>query len=280
MRLCSAYDLIDSYDVFLLDAYGVLVQSSGILPGAADFVAELRRRGKKVRIVTNDASKTPETWVDVYRSKGMAIELEELVSAGLTIKPAFERLRLHSPICAVLGTTDTVELTRRAGGQPMTITADTSFDAIVIGDDSGFDFLPTMNALLSSIHRSVKAGRTPALLLANSDLIYPIANYSYGFTSGSLARLLELGLDQLHPGASLRFEVLGKPEKLIFETALKSAGVAASRAVMFGDQLRTDIAGAKRAGIATALCTTGITKWPLPADAEPLPDHVIHSLVR
>lgn len=280
MRVCSAYDLIDSFDAFLLDAYGVLVQSSGLLPGAAEFVAELRRRGKKIRIVTNDASKTPETWVAHYGSKGLSISLEELMSAGLTLAPAFERKGLKDPACAVLGTADTIELVRRAGGRPDAISAKASFDAVVIGDDSGFDFLPTMNALLSSLHRSIKEGKSPALLLTNSDLIYPSAVDAYGFTSGSLARLLEIGLEQLHPTRALRFEVLGKPESLIFETALKSAGVPASRAVMFGDQLKNDVTGAKRAGLATALLTTGITQWPLPERADPTPDFVIHSLRR
>lgn len=280
MKVCSAYDLIDQYDAFLLDAYGVLMQSSGLLPGAADFVSELRKRGKKIRIVTNDASKTPETWVESYHAKGLTIEMSELMSAGVTIAPAFARRGLKDPVCAVLGTADTLALVMRAGGKPQIISANAKFDAVVIGDDSGFDFLPTMNALLSSLHRSIAAGQVPALFLANSDILYPVADGSFGFTSGSLARLLEMGLEKLHPKVSPRFETLGKPATLIYEMALKSAGVDASRAVMFGDQLHTDIAGARAAGVASALVTTGITQWPVPADVEPRPDYVIRNLLK
>ncbi|MEK7356658.1 MAG: HAD hydrolase-like protein, partial [Bdellovibrionota bacterium] len=85
--------------------------------------------------------------------------------------------------------------------------------------------------------------------------------------------------EQLHPEKDLRFEVLGKPSRLIFETALQSAGVHASRAIMFGDQLHTDIAGAQAAGIAAALLTTGITQWPLKTTAGTQPDYVIKSLI-
>ena len=41
----------------LLDVYGVLMDARGPLPGAAELLAELERRGTPYAIVTNDASR-------------------------------------------------------------------------------------------------------------------------------------------------------------------------------------------------------------------------------
>jgi len=48
-------ELIDRYDALLLDAYGVLVNGDGALPGAAELVATLNGTGK------------PYTWSPIPR---------------------------------------------------------------------------------------------------------------------------------------------------------------------------------------------------------------------
>jgi 4-nitrophenyl phosphatase len=58
--------------------------------------------------------------------------------------------------------------------------------------------------------------------------------------------------------ASRRATVIGKPSTLMFRTALKKAGCDRKDAVMIGDQLDTDIAGANRSGIDAVLVTSGV----------------------
>ena len=53
----TARALCERYDGFLLDAYGVLVTSTGAIDGANDFLSALRDAGKPFVILTNDASK-------------------------------------------------------------------------------------------------------------------------------------------------------------------------------------------------------------------------------
>ena len=55
--------LLERYDGLLIDAYGVLVDGRGLLPSAAALLAELGRRGTPFAIVTNDASRSPATYV-------------------------------------------------------------------------------------------------------------------------------------------------------------------------------------------------------------------------
>jgi glycerol-1-phosphatase len=88
-----------------------------------------------------------------------------------------------------------------------------------------------------------------------------------------LERALELLLGQDAP----LFEVLGKPSAGHFHAALNRLGVR--DAVMIGDQLRTDVAGAKLAGIASAIVLTGVTtRAAALAAGEAAPDYLLAHL--
>jgi FMN phosphatase YigB (HAD superfamily) len=56
------------------------------------------------------------------------------------------------------------------------------------------------------------------------------------------------------------FDRLGKPEPHLFARASKLLGIAPDRLVMIGDQLETDVAGARAAGCDAALLA-GISRW-------------------
>ena len=68
-------DLIARHDALLLDAYGVLVDGAGPLAHTAPLLAELDRRGVPYAIVTNDASRTPDTYTRKFAGWGMTIAL-------------------------------------------------------------------------------------------------------------------------------------------------------------------------------------------------------------
>jgi glycerol-1-phosphatase len=72
--------------------------------------------------------------------------------------------------------------------------------------------------------------------------------------------------------------VAGKPEKAIFETALAQFGT--SSAVYIGDRLDTDVLGANRAGIGSALVMTGVTnrKELLAAKPDSRPAYILETL--
>lgn len=286
-RKFDAEALLAEFDLFLIDAYGVLITSSGTLPGASEFLNRIESSGKQFFIVTNDASRTPETCARVYRDRGLTVPVDRILSAGLAISLVFERDQLEGAKTVVLGTSETKKCVTRAGGVIVDLLEperdpreECDFDALVIGDDSGFDVLPTLNALLTSLHKMIKRGKTPKLYLANPDLLYPQGKGAFAFTSGSLAKLIEIGLQDLAPELAFEFEVLGKPSRLLYDLALKKSGVSASRAVMLGDQLHTDVAGAHRTGMKAALLATGITQLPLPStlDADRTPDFILEDL--
>jgi HAD superfamily hydrolase (TIGR01450 family) len=289
-------ELLDRYAGILLDVYGVLFDARGPLPGAAELLAELERRGTPYRIVTNDASRSQATYAARFARHGIAVAPERFVTSGSLLPDYFRDHRLAGARTLVLGTADSIEFVRAGGGVPISFSRTTTtgprsdhpgepacqlgelVEAVAVCDDDGFDFLQGLELALSSIVRAVEAGLPPALILPNPDLVYPKGGGELGFTAGAIALLLEAALARRFPGHALRFVHLGKPEPLLFTTAAQQLGLPPDRLVMIGDQLETDIAGARAAGCACALLG-GVSSWEhARATATVIPDYVLSSL--
>ena len=251
-------DLIARHDGILLDAYGVLVDGAGPLAHTPPLLAELARRDVPFAVVTNDASRTPDTYARRFAAWGMTVAPDRFITSGSLLIPYFADRGLAGARTMVLGTEDSFRIVMSAGGEPAPLTPGVEVDAVVICDDAGTPFLDGIELALSAIVRAVEAGRRPALVLPNPDLVYPKGGGELGFTAGAMALLVETALARRFPGESLVFDRLGKPEPHLFRAGAQRLGAA--NAVMIGDQLETDIAGARAAGIAAALYA-GISRW-------------------
>jgi HAD superfamily hydrolase (TIGR01450 family) len=250
-------ELISRYDALLFDAYGVLVHAAGALPGAAEAISALVREGIPFVVVTNDASRSPARAAQRLVRLGMPVTPAQILSSGMLIGPALIEHGLSEGRVVVIGTGDSAQYVREIGATVIEPHAAVDADAIVLADEGGFELLSALDDVLSGVVARCEQGRAPMLLLANPDLVYPAGNGSYGLTAGSLAAMLERALVQLLGDAAPRFEVLGKPAARHFEAALQVVGTR--KAVMLGDTLHTDIAGARGVGIDSVLLLTGVT---------------------
>jgi len=249
--------LMTLYSVFLLDAYGVLVHTSGALPGAAQLIDTLNRTKKPYYILTNDASKLPATSAEFFQGFGLAIAPDSIITSGSLLTDYFARHRLKNSPCAVLGPEDSARYVELAGGK--VVAAQDPFEVLVIGDESGYPFIETIDTVLSGLFNKFDSGANVHLVLPNPDLIYPKADQGFGIASGSIALILEAALQRRYPDRpELKFTRLGKPHAAIFHEALKRSGTM--EMVMIGDQLETDIRGAVEFGLDSVLVNTGIAK--------------------
>jgi HAD superfamily hydrolase (TIGR01450 family) len=273
-------DLANQHEALLFDAYGVLVDAEGAIGRAGDSLARLSRLERSWLVVTNDASRSPERASRRFRSLGLDVGPERVLSAGMMLAPYFKSRGLAGARCVVLGTGDSRWYVEQAGGVPVEPDADAPADALVLCDEQGFDFLPTMDEVLSMVLRAVESGRSMELLVPNPDLIYPSAVGRFGFTAGSVARMLEEALALRLGGDAPRFTPLGKPSAGIFSHACERVGTR--DCVMLGDQLHTDVAGARAANLSAAIVLTGVTSREglhrARAAGGHVPDYVIPSL--
>lgn len=237
-------ELLSRYDAFLLDAYGVLNDADGALPGAAELVAAMA--GRPWFVLTNDASRLPSTIAARLTRFGVPVPAERVLSAGMLIAPHFAAQGLAGARTIVLGTDESRRLVAGAGG--VVVEPGEAASVVVVADDAGYDFLPAIEDTINACARALDAGAPLALVLPNPDMIYPRRG-GVGLTAGAVALLIEVALERLHPGAP-RFVKLGKPNPPIYDEARRRLGPL--RVCAVGDQVDTDVAGALAAGMDVA----------------------------
>ncbi len=258
MQTITPAELVERYDVFFLDAYGVLVCSGGPLPGAVAFLERLQAAGKRFFILSNDASRSPETSWRRYRGFGLPLAVEQILTSGALLRAHYAAAGLAGAPTIVLGTDDSAEYVRQAGGRPVAA-SDPAAEVVVVADDDGYDFLPTINQVITVLLGRCDRGLSTHLLLPNPDLLFPSGPDAVGITAGSIAAMIERILQLREPGGSLRFVPLGKPHAPMFEAAMRvSPTEDLRRVVMLGDQIVTDIRGARDFGLDSAFVLTGV----------------------
>ena len=257
MREQSFDEISDAYPVLFLDAFGVLRDSDGLIPGSLDVIDRLRARGKDIYILTNDASRSPEELSRVYvdAEARQLIPADRVISSGML---ASEHLAQHvqSGQVAYLGSENSAEYIRSAGLAPVPIeacTEETTLAAIALLDDEGFNWMEGLNRALNLL----RAEPLP-VVVANGDLAYPAKGGLEAVAIGSLAGLLEKILDT-------DFVHCGKPGEVMFSKAFEKAkedhpGLRRGDVLMVGDTLQTDIKGGRDFGLDTLLVLSGHTQ--------------------
>lgn len=261
MKAITPELLFERYDAFLVDAYGVLVTSSGIVPGADRFVSRAEADGLEWSIVTNDASRLPETCAHQFGELlGLEIDPARVVTAGSMLARWTSAEGLEGARAFVLGTRESKAYAERAG---LELVEPEDAEIFIVGDEAGYDFLPRIDAVLTAMVRRVVRGRELRQVCPNADLIYPKGDGGYGVAAGSIASMLSAALESRFPGRSFPFEHLGKPNPQMFLEARDRLGVGQDAAVVaLGDTPATDVVGARAAGFDVVLV----------GDAEPDPN--------
>lgn len=253
----SFAELRTRHTAIFFDAYGVLIDANGALPGAVDAIASLHAANQPFLVVTNDASRSPENAAARLQRLHFDVSPSHILSSGMMIAPALTESLGSDARVVVLGTPDSARYARDAGVTVVDASMEHPADAVVIADEGGFDVLESLDDVLSMLVVAMRANKHVRLLLANPDLIYPSGPGAFGITAGSLALVLEHSLRRILGPAAPTFEPLGKPAARIFEAAVRRVGTR--DAVMIGDQLETDIIGAKNIGLSAALMLGGVT---------------------
>ena len=270
--------LIEGYEGLLLDAYGVLLTHEGPLPGAVDLIRCLNRTRKPYLILTNDASRSPEASALRYREMGLPIDDDRVITSGSVLSAHFARTGLAGSRFVVLGTEDSQGYVTAAGGTVVTPRAEMDADGLVVCDERGFPLREYLDHVLSWLYRKTDAMEPVSLVLANPDLVYPAGSRSFGFTAGAVALLLERALSLRYPEREdLGFVPLGKPHAPMFEEAFARLGTR--NLVMVGDQLDTDILGARNAGLDSAWIGTGVGRNSLLPEEHRRPTFILDSLI-
>ncbi|WP_105386503.1 HAD-IIA family hydrolase [Neorhizobium alkalisoli] len=269
--------LVGDHGTLLLDIMGVLIDKSGAIEHAPQFVEYLNESKKPYFILTNICGDTETGIYERLRRNGIPLlSPERVISAGSLVQAYLRDAVPAGATVAFIGP-QTCRAVLETGTHPIVACGETDFfDVLALLDDEGFPFRETLEAALTTCVRCFReSGRLPLLLLANSDRAYPRGADSYAFGSGIFATMFDEALKKL-VGKSPEVISFGKPSDRMFAEAKRRSGD--SSMMMIGDQLATDILGANNFGITSALVLTGINSRQHVTQAATAPNYVIDNL--
>jgi HAD superfamily hydrolase (TIGR01450 family) len=254
--------IIDRYNVIFFDAFGVLKNYQGLVPGIEKTFEYLKQQNKEYYIVTNDASRSPVQLASSYHKMGLhAITPDRIISSGMLTKE-YLYLKVPEGMVAYLGTEDSAHYIESLGLHPMPISQvnESNIDqikALLFLDDEGFDWQKGVNTAVNLLRK-----RTIPAIVANTDHAYPVTLHDLSVAIGGLAMMVETIVGK-------KFIRFGKPDSQMFMFAYDLIRdyrpISKKEIVMVGDTLHTDILGGNKFGLDTVLVLSGNT---LPKDVE------------
>jgi glycerol 3-phosphatase-2 len=234
--------LLQGYDHVLLDLDGCVWVGDTMVPGSVQALNELRAAGKGIAFVTNDARRSPEEYVRKLWALGVKASLEEVVTVGAAIQFALAG-RLPGATAYVIGSPAIFRHVGESGHRVVNGTSQAiDADVVVIAAHDDFTYAELKEATQAALNGA-------ELLAAGRDRTFPGGDGEWPGTGAVLAAV-EYASDR-------QARVVGKPDPLIFNTALDRLGEG--RALMVGDRLDSDLDGAEAAGIDGAIVLTGVT---------------------
>jgi glycerol-1-phosphatase len=258
--------LLRRYDHVLLDLDGCVWVGDECTPGAPAAVSELRAAGKSIAFLTNDSRRAPEEYVRKLWSLGVQASAEQIVTVGSAIQ--YVLAEGHPRTTAyVIGSSAIFRHVGDAGARIVNGTEEaSSADVVVIAGHDDLHFSELRDAT-----QAVLAGAE--MLAAGRDRTFPTGDGIWPGT-GAIVAALEFATERAA-------RVVGKPDPQMFITALDRVGPG--RALVVGDRLDSDLAGADAAGLDAAIVLTGVTDRAAAERAEdPTPVAVaenLHALV-
>jgi len=242
----------------LLDLEGTLYAYGAPLPGAHQALTELQAAGLRLRFLTNSDSKTRGSISQDLAAIGLDVPADAIFTPA---SAALELLR-QQPDVRCFGL-----LSRALRAEFTPFLAETGpVQYVLVGDVreclsySAFD----------AAFRHLMAG---AELLALQRGRYFLRPDGPHLDTGAFVALLEYA-------STKQARVLGKPAPAFFQIALHDLGCSPDEVAVVGDDITTDVAGAKAIGAFSILVQTGKYDAASLGDATVQPDLVIASIAR
>jgi len=257
IRTKSFRSIVKNYKAVFFDAFGVLKNHQGLIPGIINTFEYLDKKGIKYYILTNDSSRSPEMLAQWYQDRGVyQVTADKILSSGMVAMEYFKLKVSNGNAVAYLGTENSAHYIETAG---LTTVAVKNIDlnhidhieSFAFLDDEGFNWNEDINKAINLLRK-----KNMAVVVANTDINYPVNQNDVSVAIGSLADMVEKIIGK----SFIRF---GKPDAqmflLAYERALQDIEVRRNEILMVGDTLHTDIMGGNKFGLDTVLVLSGNT---------------------
>ncbi len=240
----------NNINALIIDMDGVLWHGNQAIDGITEFFGTLRDLNLRFVLATNNATATPQQYINKLAGMGVAVDIDEVMTSGMatamyladTTDPANTRV-------FVIGEEGLLQPLREHG---FTLTGiyelngenSKGADIVVSGKDHGINWDKLATATLN-----IRAGAK--FFGTNGDTTLPTER---GLTHGNGAILAAL-----EAATGIKPTIVGKPEPIMYQKAMAKLGSNLDETIAIGDKLETDILGAVRTGIRSLMVLTGVS---------------------
>jgi NagD protein len=229
----------DEIECWLTDMDGVLVHENHALPGASALIQQWRDDGTPFLVLTNNSIFTPRDLAARLRASGLDVPEESIWTSALATAD-FLKSQIPGGSAYVIGEAGITTALHEAGF----IMTDTNPDYVVVGETRSYSF----DAITKAIRLIGKGAR---FIATNPDATGPSADGPLPATGAVTAMITK--------ATGMEPYVVGKPNPMMFRSAMNRIGAHSENTAMIGDRMDTDIVAGIEAGLHTILVLTGIS---------------------
>lgn len=232
--------MTDRSDVvsWLTDMDGVLVHENHALPGARELINQWNERGTEYLVLTNNSIFTPRDLSARLHASGLEVPEQRVWTSALATADFLKRQQ-PGGTAYVVGEAGLITAMHESGF----VMTDRSPDFVVLGETRTYSFEQITTAI-----RLILGGAR--FIATNPDPTGPSADGVLPAT-GAIIALVKAATNRTP-------YIVGKPNPMMFRSALNRIGVHSETTGMIGDRMSTDIVAGMEAGLHTALVLTGI----------------------
>jgi NagD protein len=229
----------DGIECWLTDMDGVLVHENQALPGAAALLEQWANDKSPFLVLTNNSIFTPRDLSARLRASGLTVPEESIWTSALATAD-FCASQMPGGSAFVIGEAGITTALHEAGF----IMTETSPDYVVVGETRNYSFEAITKAI-----RLINGGSR--FIATNPDATGPSAEGPMPAT-GAIAALITKATGR-------QPYIVGKPNPMMFRSAMNRIGAHSENTAMIGDRMDTDIIAGIEAGLHTILVLTGIS---------------------
>ena len=225
---------------WLTDMDGVLVHEGHAIPGAPEFIKKLRDKERPFLILTNNSIFTPRDLRARLSASGIEVDEKSIWTSALATAQ-FCADQIPGGSAYVIGEAGLTTALYEAGYT----STETDPDYVVLGETRTYSF--------EAITKAVRLINDGARFIAtNPDATGPSLEGPMPAT-GAVAAMITRAT-----GREPYF--VGKPNPMMFRSALNRIDAHSEKTAMIGDRMDTDVVAGIEAGLQTFLVLTGSTK--------------------
>lgn len=250
--------MLEDKELFILDMDGTVYLGNRLFPETLPFLDRVKKDGKRYLFFTNNASRSPETYVTRLCNMGIQATLDDILTSGDVTIHFLKHHRAGKGVY-IVGTPDLIESFERAGIPQNEVDPDIvliSFDTTLTYDK------------LEKACRFIREGAE--FLSTHPDFNCPVEG---GFIpdSGAICALVTAST-----GVEPRY--FGKPSVETLNMLVESTGCSKEKMVVVGDRLYTEIAMGVRHGVDAVLVLSGETTLEDVEKSDIKPDYIVDTI--